>query len=246
MKINSLSLILPAYNEEENIKKTLDSITSYLPAITDDWEVIVVNDGSVDNTEWFCKSTQTMSSQIRVYNHAVNRGYGAALQTGIFEATKEFIFFMDSDGQFDITEIELLIAHIGEHDLVAGYRHERSDHWTRKLNAWGWNKLVKTVLGIKIIDIDCAFKMFRRTVFDKVMIRSVGAMVNTEILTQMRHFNMRIKEVPVSHFPRLAGQSTGANIFVIIRAFRELILMWFKLRKVPQTQRGLLQGRPTL
>ena len=223
----------------------MNSVCSYLPSIADDWEVIIVNDGSVDNTEWICKSERLNTPQIKVFNHAVNRGYGAALQTGIFESEKEYIFFMDSDGQFDISEINLLIEHIDENDLVAGYRHDRSDLWHRKLNAWGWNKLVRMVLGLKIIDIDCAFKLFRRSVFEQVLIRSVGAMVNTEILVQMRRFKMRIKEVPVSHFERSAGQSTGANLFVILRAFKELIRLWIKLRRVKSNQRGILSGRPT-
>jgi glycosyltransferase involved in cell wall biosynthesis len=221
-------------------------VRAFLPTISADWEVIVVNDGSADNTEWIVKKEAKVEPRIKCYNHAVNRGYGAALQTGIFEAHKEFIFFMDSDGQFDISELPLLIKHIGEYDIVAGYRHNRQDPWNRRLNAWGWNRLVRMVLGVRIIDIDCAFKLFRRSVFDKILIRSLGAMVNTEILAQAKRFGLRINEVPVSHFARVHGNPTGANLGVIIKAFRELFKLWWKLRAVCPNQRGILHGRPTV
>jgi glycosyltransferase involved in cell wall biosynthesis len=242
----SITAVLPAYNEAENIKATLDRVRAFLPTVSADWELIVVNDGSKDNTEWIVKGEAKLEPRIKCYNHAMNRGYGAALQTGIFEAHKEYVFFMDSDGQFDITELHLLIEHIDHHDIVAGYRHNRQDPWNRRLNAWGWNRLVRLVLGVRIIDIDCAFKLFRRSVFDKVLIRSLGAMVNTEILAQAQRFELRLKEIPVTHFARLHGNPTGANIRVVIKAFRELMKLWWKLRAVRGCQKGILHGRPVV
>ena len=137
-------------------------------------------------------------------------------------ARHDWIFFSDSDGQFDFAEISRLLAHADNHDIVAGYRAERNDPFYRALNAAGWNFLVRLSLGVKVRDIDCAFKLFRRQVFERVQIRSVGAMVNTEILSQAFRFGMRIKEVAVTHHPRKHGQPSGARLRVIVKAFREL------------------------
>lgn len=122
---------------------------------------------------------------------------------------------------------------------MAGYRRKRNDPPYRALNAFGWNLLVRAALGVHVRDIDCAFKLFRRTVFERVQIQSVGAMVNTEILAQAFHFQMRIKEVEVTHHPRRLGQPTGAKLRVILKAFRELFRMWRKLRKIDHDQQGL-------
>ena len=245
-KLSSITTVLPAFNEAENIKATLDKVAAFLPTVSDDWEIIVVNDGSVDNTEWIVKGMGKVDPRIKCYNHAMNRGYGAALQTGIFEAQKEHVFFMDSDGQFNIEELPLLIEHIGQYDIVAGYRAKRQDPWHRRFNAWGWNRLVRLVLGVHIVDIDCAFKLFRRSVFDKVLIRSLGAMVNTEMLAQARRFDLRIKELPVTHYARMHGNPTGAKFRVIFKAFRELFKRWWKLRAVCPNQKGNLHGRPVV
>lgn len=244
--LSSITAVLPAFNEAANIKATLDKVRAFLPTVSEDWEIIVVNDGSQDNTEWIVKGEAKLEPRIKCYNHAMNRGYGAALQTGIFEAHKEYVFFMDSDGQFNVEELPLLVEHIGNNDIVAGYRHDRQDPWNRRLNAWAWNRLVLLVLGVRVIDIDCAFKLFRRSVFDKVLIRSLGAMVNTEIFAQVQRFELRLKEVPVSHFARVHGSPTGANLRVVIKAFRELSKLWWKLRAVRKHQKGLLHGRPVV
>jgi glycosyltransferase involved in cell wall biosynthesis len=244
--LSSITAVLPAYNEAANIKATLDKVRAFLPSIAADWEIIVVNDGSKDNTEWIVKGESKIEPRIKCFNHAVNRGYGAALQTGIFEAQKEHIFFMDSDGQFDVTELPKLIEHINHFDIVAGYRQKRQDPWHRRFNAWGWNRLVRLVLGVYIVDIDCAFKLFHRSVFDKVLIRSLGAMVNTEILAQSKRFELRIKEVPVTHYARVHGNPTGAKLSVIFKAFRELFKLWWKLRAVHPNQKGILHGRPVV
>lgn len=149
------------------------------------------------------------------------------------------IFFSDSDGQFDFHDLQQLIYWSDDCDIVAGYRAKRQDPLYRRLNALGWNMLVRLVLGIKIRDIDCAFKLFRRSVFDHIQIRCVGAMVNTEILAQATQLGMCIREVKVTHLPRRHGKQSGANVHVIIKAFGELCRLWRKLRRVPPDQAGL-------
>jgi glycosyltransferase involved in cell wall biosynthesis len=234
-----MSVIFPAFNEEGNIRRTIEAALEVLPQVARSWEIIVVDDGSSDATAQICEHLKARYPEIEVISHGRNRGYGAALRSGIVAAKYDLIFFSDSDGQFDLRELQQLICWSEDYDIVAGYRANRQDPLHRRINALGWNVLVRLVLGIKIRDIDCAFKLFRREVFEQVQIRCVGAMVNTEILAQATQLGMRIREVKVSHFPRRHGKSSGANIHVIVKAFRELCRLWRHLRDVPPDQAGL-------
>ncbi len=239
--MKSISVIFPAFNEQTNIVSTVEKARNILPTVTGMWEIIVVNDGSDDKTGRICDSMARQYPEVRVIHHASNRGYGTALKSGILAAQHELIFFSDSDGQFDLNELHQLVAWIDQYDIVVGYRAKRQDAFHRLINAWGWNILVRMLLGLRIRDIDCAFKIFRREVFESIQIRSVGAMVNTEILAQAKQFGMRIKEVKVSHYPRLFGQQTGANLRVILKAFREIFRLWGKLRYISKNQEGLYE-----
>lgn len=201
----------------------------------------MVNDGSKDRTGEICDDLAAEFSEVRVVHHARNRGYGAALRDGIERARYDVIFFTDSDGQFDLREVATLLEQTDAYDIVAGYRARRHDPPHRLLFAWGWNILVRSVLGIGIRDIDCAFKAFNRHVFDSIQIQSVGAMVNTEIFAQASAFGMTVKEVPVSHFPRRHGEPTGDNVAVISKAFRELTRMRRSLRTITPDQLGLFR-----
>jgi glycosyltransferase involved in cell wall biosynthesis len=238
MKI-SLSVIFPAYNEQANIRSTIETARHVLPGVAGVWEIIVVNDGSRDGTKSVCDELAQNYPEVRAIHHPRNLGYGAALKSGVLEARNELIFFTDSDGQFDIAEISDLLRWTDQHDIVAGFRAKRRDPFYRRVNAWGWNVLVRMLLGLRIQDIDCAFKVFRREVFENIQIRSVGAMVNTEILAQAIRLGMSVKEVKVSHFSRRHGRQTGANLRVILKAFRELFRLWWKLRGTSKHQKGL-------
>jgi glycosyltransferase involved in cell wall biosynthesis len=229
-KRHSISIIFPAFNEEDNIRKSVEHGRKAMSKYFNDIEIIVVNDGSSDSTGAIIDRMAVEASDVVPVHHEVNRGYGAALRSGIYKASKDLVFFTDSDLQFDLEEIQHLEEWIHEFDIVAGYRARRADPAHRRLNAWGWNVLVRLVLGLKIKDIDCAFKLFRREVFSNIRLETVGAMINTEILTLAQRGQMKIKEVPVSHYPRLAGEQTGANIKVIFKAFRELFVMRDKLK----------------
>ena len=235
----SLSVIFPAFNEEANIQRTVESARMILPKLVQTYEIILVNDGSKDATTPLCDELAAQYPEVRAIHHVDNRGYGAALKSGILAARHEYIFFTDSDGQFDLEELEHLIEWAGQYDIVTGYRAKRQDPPHRLINAFGWKMLVRMVLGVKVRDIDCAFKVFQRSVFDRVQIRSVGAMVNTEILAQANAFGMSIHEVRVSHYPRQFGKPSGANLRVILKAFRELSRLYRQLRTVTHEQEGL-------
>src|ERR1051325_8598779 len=176
--MKSLSVVFPAYNEAANIRAVVEDAYRTLPKLAPIFEIIVVNDGSKDNTGEICDDLAEQFSNVRVVHHPRNRGYGAALKSGINLARYDLIFFTDADRQFDLNEVAGLLEQSDSYDIVAGYRARRQDPPHRLLFAWGWNVLVRLVLGVKIRDIDCAFKMFNRRVFDRVQINSVGAMVN--------------------------------------------------------------------
>jgi glycosyltransferase involved in cell wall biosynthesis len=243
--MKSLSVIFPAFNEEANIRAVVEDAYRTIPTLAPIFEIIVVNDGSKDRTGEICHRLVEELSNVRAVHHPRNYGYGAALKSGIKLARYDLIFFTDADGQFDLKEVGALLEQADASDIVAGYRARRQDPPHRLLFAWGWNILVRLVLGIRIRDIDCAFKIFNRHVFDKVQIQSVGAMVNTEIFAQVFRFGMTVKEVRVSHFPRRHGKPTGGNIAVIIKAFRELIKIRRKQQKITAVIRRVrrLQAR---
>ena len=233
VKLSSISLIFPAYNEEKNIEAATIKGRVALGKYADKVEIIVVNDGSLDSTGEIIDRLSKEHGDIVPVHHPKNKGYGAALCSGFSTASADYVFFSDSDLQFDLEEISKLVSWIGQYDVVVGYRAERADPFHRRLNAWAWNRLVRLLLGIKVRDIDCAFKLFHRQIFKTIRLNSAGAMVNTELLALATQQGFRIKEVPVSHFPRQAGTQTGANLKVIIKAFRELFRMYGRLKRAP-------------
>jgi putative flippase GtrA len=230
----SLSVVLPAYNEEELIASTISNIMSVLTTWMCDFEVIVVNDGSKDRTGEIVTLLRAYDQRIRLINHPVNKGYGAALVSGFETVTKELAFFMDSDGQFDIRDLIRFLPLIEEFGAVIGYRIDRQDTWMRKLNAWGWKKLVGFMFSVHVRDIDCAFKLFRAEFFRTNHLETRGAMINAEILYKLARAGYIYTEVGVQHLPRLAGKATGAKPAVILHALREMFVFAEKWRKEEQ------------
>jgi glycosyltransferase involved in cell wall biosynthesis len=198
------------------------------------FEVIVVNDGSKDRTGEIVARLAAYDRRIRLINHPVNKGYGAALVTGFESATKELTFFMDSDGQFDIHDLVRFFPLIEEYGAVLGYRIDRQDTWMRKLNALGWKKLVSFIFGVQVRDIDCAFKLFRTEFFHTHRLETRGAMINAEILYKLARAGYSYTELGVQHLPRRAGKATGAKLTVILRALCELFMYAEKWRKEEQ------------
>ncbi len=230
INLPSISVVLPAYNEEENVGPAVTEAIEIVGAVASDYEVIVVDDGSRDGTADKVRQLAERYPQVRLVQHQVNQGYGAALYTGFTSARKELVFFTDSDLQFDLGEIEKLLPFIDEYDLVIGYRAPRRDPFMRKLNGWGWSALVTLLFGYTSRDIDCAFKLFRREIIDRINIESRGATLSAEFLVRAKRAGYRIHEVPLAgHRPRVAGSQTGARLDVITRAFRELIRFRWRL-----------------
>lgn len=231
-----LSLCLPAFNEQENIEDTVRSAAVILPYFVQDFEVVVVDDGSADNTPRIVARLAEQDLRVRLEQHEKNRGYGAAVTTGLRSARGDLVMFTDSDGQFNLLDLPQLLAQLAGRDLVIGYRYPRADRWHRKLNAWAWGQLIRGVLGLSVIDLDCAFKLFRRDVLERMHLTSQGACISAEILVQCLRGGLNYAQVPVRHFPRYHGRSTGANLRVIFKAFRELPALWHYRRKAGSLQ----------
>jgi glycosyltransferase involved in cell wall biosynthesis len=223
MKMSSLSIVIPAYNEEENVANTVEEVSAKAQQLRMDYEIILVNDGSTDRTGEIGRELEQRIPHYRLVEHHPNRGYGGALKAGYAAATQELIAYVPSDNQFDFGEIDRFLAKIDAADIVCGYRANRQDNLIRKFNAFGWNTLVRLLFGYLCRDIDCGFKLFHRQVLERVNLVSSGAMIDTEFLAGARARGMRIAEVPVTHRPRVAGEATGANLKVIIKAFRDLL-----------------------
>jgi glycosyltransferase involved in cell wall biosynthesis len=219
----SISVVLPAYNEEAIIQKTITVVEQALRNWTADFEIVVVNDGSKDRTKAIVERLAQADSHIRLLNHAVNKGYGSALVSGFSTIQKDLVFFMDSDGQFDIGDLASFFPLIEQYDAVFGYRNPRRDPWPRKVNAWGWKQLIHIVLGIHLRDIDCAFKLYHADFFQTLDLETRGAMINAEIIYKFKRDGHTYVEVGVQHLPRQEGQATGAHPRVILRAMGELI-----------------------
>lgn len=230
-KLKSLSVFFPTFNEEENIQKMVDSLRSVLPKVADDFEIIVVNDGSRDKTGEIADRLIKEDPRVRVVHHEKNLGYGAAIRSGIRTCRKDFLFFTDGDNQFDVSQISKLIPSIPGYHGVIGFRINRQDPWIRKLNAWAWNRLVRLLFGLRVRDIDCAFKLFHRGVFEDLQLESSGAMISTEMLVKIKDAGFKFCEMGVLHSPRVMGKQTGANLRVIVRAFQELFRFYTKLKE---------------
>jgi len=227
--LQSISAVMPAYNEEANIAPQVLEVVDTLRSTVDDFEVIVVNDGSRDRTGEIVKELSAKDPQVRVVTHPRNLGYGAALYSGFVNAGKELVFLTDSDRQFDLSDLHRLLPLIAHADIVAGYRNPRRDPPIRVLNGIGWSALVTLLFGYMARDIDCAFKLFKRDILQHIKLTTRGATFSAEFLIRSKRAGYEIVEVGVHHRPRRAGSPTGARPDVIIRAFRELFRLRWQL-----------------
>jgi glycosyltransferase involved in cell wall biosynthesis len=229
LKKPSISAFFPAYNEEANIGPLCQKTAVALKKVTAKYEVIAVNDGSKDGTAGVVNALHKKDKHIRLVSHTVNQGYGAAVKTGFASSKMDWIFFTDGDGQFDVNEIARLLPLCADHDLVVGYRIKRADAPHRLLNAWLWGTLVRNLFGLEgVRDIDCAFKLIRRDVFKQFQLETTGAMISTELLVKSQKNGFKIVEIGVHHYPRTAGEQTGAKLSVIARAFKELFRYYIR------------------
>lgn len=230
-KLDNLSIFFPFWNEEKNIEKVITSAIPVARKIAEKWEIMIIDDGSKDKTLEKAEKLSKSNPNIRVITHNPNRGYGAALKEGFENAKYDIVVFTDGDAQFDFSEVESFIENIEKSDIVIGYRKKRQDNVIRHLlmnmlKVWDY-----IFFGFWFKDIDCGFKMFKRSALEEIMpLRSEGAMITTEILAKSVRKKLKIKQVEVTHYPREFGNQSGANLAVIVRAILESLILWWDIR----------------
>jgi glycosyltransferase involved in cell wall biosynthesis len=237
-----LSVVIPAYNEEENTADCINKVHAILKKSDYDWEIIFVNDGSKDRTGEIAKGFLKKINNLKVVENRPNRGYGGSLKAGFDKSTKEFIAFAPADNQFDFSEIHKLVEVQKKEnaDIVSGIRlGGGADPFLRKVNRFGWNSILTLLFGRLATDVDCGFKLFRRSILEKIHLTSNGALIDTQLFAAAKARGFRIAETPVTHLPRTAGKPTGANPAVIFKAFKELFKYWWELQKELLGERGL-------
>jgi dolichol-phosphate mannosyltransferase len=243
----SLSIVLPAYNEEANIRRAVEQAVETGSRLTDDYEVIVVDDGSSDGTGAAVQALiEHNPLHVRLLTHRPNLGYGAALRTGFEHSRYDLVFFTDSDNQFDISELEYFIPMMSDYEMVTGFRVYRYDTVMRCILSWMYNRLVGVMFRLRVRDVDCAFKLMRREVVQQVTIECENFFVNTELLAKARKWNFRIAQKGVRHYPRTAGETT-VRPSDIPRTLGTIFRMWrrvyFPTRKEMERHSGEKRAR---
>ncbi|PIQ70317.1 glycosyltransferase family 2 protein [Candidatus Shapirobacteria bacterium CG03_land_8_20_14_0_80_40_19] len=231
-KLKELSVFFPAYNEEANLENTVEKAIPVLEDVAEKYELIIVDDGSKDKTGEVAKRLAEKYSFIQVITHNPNQGYGAALRSGFYNSRLEWIVTVDSDGQFDFSEVDKLIERSKKADVVVGYRLNRQDSMIRKIFGWGWTLLANLLLGIKVRDVDCAFKLVNRKVIERIpkLQSQRGGMISPELLGKARKAGFKVAEVGVHHYSRKEGKQTGANLKVIFKSFVDLGKLWWQIK----------------
>lgn len=230
MSLKSLSVFMPAYNEEGSIVSTVEGVVKVLTGLNIEWEILVINDGSKDNTAGVVKTLESKYPGVRLISHDVNKGYGHALKTGFAQAKYPWVAFVDSDGQFDFEEIKNLIEKTDEADVILGYRLNRADPFQRRIFTWGWKMLALVLLGLNVRDYSCGFKLIKKKVIESIWpIESEEKVTQIEMLIKAKKKGFKFAEVGVHHYPRTAGIPTGANLAVVRKSFADMLKLWKNL-----------------
>jgi glycosyltransferase involved in cell wall biosynthesis len=232
-KIKKLSVFFPAYNEEANIGKTVTQAAAVLEKVAEDWEILVVDDGSQDKTRQIVERLTKEDKRVKVITHKVNRGYGGALKTGFKNTKYPWVAFSDSDGQFDFSEITKFIKKQKETkaDLVLGFRTQRADSFMRRVYTFVWTYLLPRLLfGLKVRDYSCGFKLIKKKLYDKVQpLIGEEKVTQIEMLVKAQRAGFKFSEVGIQHYPRKFGKQTGANVKVVAKSIIDLFKLWQKL-----------------
>lgn len=220
------------YNEEGNIELAVTSALAVLAGLTDRYEVIVVNDGGRDRTGAIADRLAADNPRVRVVHHSVNRGYGAALRSGLAAARYPLVVLADGDNQFDLNELPVLLRHVAHSDIASGYRIARRDPAFRRIYAFMYDRAARLLFSIRVRDVNCGFKVYRRPLVERLLpqLRSTGMLINVEMLARARKLGATVTEVGVHHYPREAGQLSRRNPPLTFRGFREMLELWRELR----------------
>lgn len=234
-KVKELTVFFPAFNEEKNIQKTVLDAKNVLQNVVDNWEILVINDGSKDNTARVVENIANKDKRIKLISHPKNLGYGGAIKTGLANSRYDLVAQVDSDGQFDFSEINLFLKKINQADLVIGYRKRRTDSFYRRiLQRTLW--LADWILfGLNVKDVDCGFKLIKREVINAVgVLTTESAITVTEFIVRAKKIGYKICQVGVAHHARLKGEQTGGKLKIISKAAFEGLKLWLILLNEPK------------
>ena len=227
----SLSIFFPCYNDAGTIGSLVLSANEVAKSLTNDFEIIVVDDCSKDRSKEILQSLIGVCDTLRVIYHEKNRGYGGALRTGFNNAIKEFVFYTDGDGQYDVKELVVLCKKMNENiDYVNGYKLKRNDPWYRIVIGKIYHHTMKLIFGFKIRDVDCDFRLIKRSIFDRVDLKNNSGVICVEMITKFHQSNLKFREVGVTHYHRLHGKSQFFNFSRIIRVIIDLFYLWCELK----------------
>ena len=230
-------MVLPAYNEEANIGPMIEASLDVLSNLADDYEVIVVDDGSRDATATVAADwVERRHPAVRLLAHGTNRGYGAAIRSGLKHARTGLVFYTDADRQFDVAELTYFLPMVQDHDLVIGFRVYRYDSVLRSLVSWVYNRIVGVLFRVRVRDVDCAFKLMRAEVRDKLPLQTSDFFIDTEIVACARKWNFRIAQKGVRHYPRVAGETT-VQPGDVLRTLKTVARMWRRIYMPTPRQR---------
>lgn len=228
--VSSVSAFFPCYNDALSIGKMVRDVHTGLESAVDDFEVIVVNDGSSDNSLQVLHELADEFPRLRIVDHEVNRGYGGALLSGFAAATKQWVFYTDGDAQYDAAEIVRCIAAVqADTDVVQGFKIGRGDPWHRKVIGRTYHHVVKLLFRLKVRDTDCDFRLIRQTVLDKVTLRSTTGVICVEMMCSFQRVGARFVQVGVSHYARPHGKSQFFRLPAIARSGVQLLQLWWRL-----------------
>ena len=226
----SISVFFPAYNDQDSIAVMVNKTLAILPQFADDYEVIVVNDGSSDGTAAVLDELARKHSAVRVVHHQRNRGYGGALRTGFLTATKDLVFYTDGDGQYDVNELANLVPLMtSDVDVVNGYKIKRSDAKRRVVLGAMYKMLARMLFHLPIRDVDCDFRLMRREAIQSIDLVSTSGVVCTEMIYKLHRSGCRFTETPVHHYPRMHGQSQFFTFRRVGKTAFDFFALWLRL-----------------
>jgi glycosyltransferase involved in cell wall biosynthesis len=247
-RVTRLSYFFPAHNEEANLEGLVNEALEALPALAETFEIIAVDDGSRDATATIAEGlAERHPDVVRLVRHPVNLGYGAALRSGFAAARYELVAFTDGDRQFKVADVGRLTARLAAPDapdVVVGFRIKRADPLVRTLYARAYRLANRIFFGLRVTDVDCACKLFRRPALETLRVESGGAFFSAELLIKLQAEGASVAEVGIPHYPRTAGAATGAKPQVVLRAVRDF--WWLRLRMWANRRAALRRGTPIL
>lgn len=229
-KLKSLSVFFPVFNEESNLEVLITQALRIVPTLASKYELLIINDGSTDDSLQIAQKISKKHKEVKVFTHKKNIGYGEVLKIGIKKSQYDWIFWTDSDLQFDLAELANFVKEANKNEAIIGYRKKRVEGFRRIMNAGLFRIYINLLFRLHVKDIDCAFKLFRSDLLKKLKLSSSSAFTSAEILYRLKKKGIKFKEIAVNHYPRLYGQATGANLKIIIKACYEALITYLNIK----------------